>query len=89
MADGFSSNFIYLRSALFAYVLSLITTKTVMMAFQHAQPALLYICPYLIIASVCTALARRPLSSLACAEHVESVEQCTIGKPCLGLPKRT
>ncbi|CAE7283362.1 Hm13 [Symbiodinium natans] len=74
MADGFSSNFIYLRSALFAYVLSLITTKTVMMAFQHAQPALLYICPYLIIASVCTALARGELADLMGFTISERVE---------------
>ena len=38
-------------------------TKTAMMVFQHPQPALLYICPYVLMASLGVALARWSLST--------------------------
>lgn len=41
---------------LFAYVLSLCVTLLIMLYFEHAQPALLYIVPFVLIASTLTAV---------------------------------
>ena len=38
--------------------------QAVMVVFNHAQPALLYICPYLLIGSVAVAFRRGELSEL-------------------------
>jgi len=53
-----SSSFVYLNCIMVAYVLSLITTVAIMLIFNHAQPALLYIVPYILITAVGVALAR-------------------------------
>eukprot|EP00434_Breviolum_minutum_P028405 symbB.v1.2.025128.t1/scaffold2423.1/size79540/3 len=58
MAQGCSNGFVYLNVLLLMYILSLATTIAVMVVFNHAQPALLYICPYLLIGSVAVAIAR-------------------------------
>lgn len=58
MGEGKLSSFVYLNSAMVAYVLSLITTVSIMLFFNAAQPALLYIVPYVLIASLVVALAR-------------------------------
>ncbi|CAE7938998.1 imp-2, partial [Symbiodinium necroappetens] len=58
IAAGSSKSFVYLNFCLLAYMLSLILTVTVMMIFQHAQPALLYICPCVLLASLAVARAR-------------------------------
>jgi minor histocompatibility antigen H13 len=48
----------YYRVAMVAYVLSLLNTMGVMVIFNHAQPALLYIVPWLLVSVVLTATAR-------------------------------
>merc|ERR1712032_1806346 len=52
MGAGKASSFIYLNSTMVAYFLSLITTLAVMLLFNAAQPALLYIVPYVILTSL-------------------------------------
>jgi len=64
MAEGSSHGFTYLNIILLMYILSLVTTIAVMVVFNHAQPALLYICPYLLIGSVAVAFRRGELSEL-------------------------
>ncbi|OLQ04983.1 Minor histocompatibility antigen H13 [Symbiodinium microadriaticum] len=64
IAAGSSKSFVYLNFCLLAYMLSLILTVTVMMIFQHAQPALLYICPCVLLASLAVARARGELTDL-------------------------
>eukprot|EP00438_Fugacium_kawagutii_P009183 Skav206224 [mRNA] locus=scaffold1844:608918:610015:- [translate_table: standard] len=63
MGEGSSKGFTYLNVILLMYILSLATTIVVMVVFNHAQPALLYICPYLLLGSAAVALARRGLRS--------------------------
>jgi len=53
-----AESFVYLNACMVAYVLSLITTIFVMLFFNAAQPALLYIVPYVLAASVGVACAR-------------------------------
>ena len=55
---------VYYRVALAAYVLALVCTFVAMHAFHHAQPALLYIVPWLLGATLATALCRHELPRL-------------------------
>merc|ERR1712003_335610 len=50
--------------AMVAYFLSLVTTILVMLVFHHAQPALLYIVPYILIASAGCALYKGEMTEL-------------------------
>merc|ERR1712232_844126 len=58
MEDGAARSFVYLNATMIAYALSLVTTVSIMLFFNAAQPALLYIVPYVLIASFGLALAR-------------------------------
>lgn len=55
---------VYYRVALAAYVIALVCTFVAMHAFHHAQPALLYIVPWLLGATLATALCRHELPRL-------------------------
>lgn len=55
---------VYYRVALAAYVLALVCTFVAMHVFHHAQPALLYIVPWLLGATLATALVRHELPRL-------------------------
>lgn len=55
---------VYYRVSLVAYVLALVCTFVAMHAFNHAQPALLYIVPWLLVATLVTALCRHELPRL-------------------------
>ncbi|CAE7445281.1 HM13 [Symbiodinium pilosum] len=74
MADVSSKSFVYLNSAVVAYMISLATTVMVMMVFQHPQPALLYICPFVLIASLAVAIARGELPDLVAFSLPEDSE---------------
>ena len=52
--NGKSSTF--LNVTMVSYVLSIVTTVLVMLVFNAAQPALLYIVPYILLSSAGTAL---------------------------------
>lgn len=54
----------YYRTALVAYVLALLNTMFVMVAFDAAQPALLYIVPWLLITAMLTAAVRGEFGEL-------------------------
>lgn len=54
----------YFRVAIWAYFLSLVNTMVVMVVFQHAQPALLYIVPWLLISTLLAALLKGDLPKL-------------------------
>eukprot|EP00933_Yihiella_yeosuensis_P010236 TRINITY_DN11658_c0_g1_i1.p1 TRINITY_DN11658_c0_g1~~TRINITY_DN11658_c0_g1_i1.p1 ORF type:complete len:499 (+),score=111.51 TRINITY_DN11658_c0_g1_i1:68-1564(+) len=58
MGEKKSKSFIYLDVTMVAYVLSLVTTVGIMLIFNHAQPALLYIVPFVLIASSGVAVSR-------------------------------
>mmetsp|Transcript_21729 Transcript_21729/g.38931 ORF Transcript_21729/g.38931 Transcript_21729/m.38931 type:complete len:492 (-) Transcript_21729:208-1683(-) len=64
MGEKASSSFVYLNCIMVAYVLSLITTVAIMLIFNHAQPALLYIVPYILITAVGVALVRGEFKDL-------------------------
>lgn len=82
MAEGSSQGFTYLNVILLMYILSLVTTIAVMVVFNHAQPALLYICPYLLISSVSVALRRGELSELlAFSVQGEESSKTASGEP--------
>ncbi|GBG27381.1 Signal peptide peptidase [Hondaea fermentalgiana] len=59
-----SQTYSFLNVTMVAYTLSLITTVLVMLVFNHAQPALLYIVPYILVASFGFALAKGEFSQL-------------------------
>eukprot|EP00442_Polarella_glacialis_P010031 CAMPEP_0115099190 /NCGR_PEP_ID=MMETSP0227-20121206/31684_1 /TAXON_ID=89957 /ORGANISM="Polarella glacialis, Strain CCMP 1383" /LENGTH=495 /DNA_ID=CAMNT_0002494093 /DNA_START=71 /DNA_END=1558 /DNA_ORIENTATION=- len=59
-----STSFVYLNAIMVAYVLSLITTVAIMLFFNAAQPALLYIVPYVLVASAGVALQRGEFKEL-------------------------
>lgn len=59
-----SDSFIYLNSASIAYFFSLVTTVSVMLFFNAAQPALLYIVPYVLVTTTGVALWRGELKAL-------------------------
>eukprot|EP00736_Rhodelphis_marinus_P002060 Rmarinus@m.28336 len=54
----------YFHSGVFGYVLGLAATYAVMVGFESAQPALLYLVPSCIGSSMCTALARGEFKQL-------------------------
>uniref|UniRef100_A0A7S3PJS3 Uncharacterized protein n=1 Tax=Aplanochytrium stocchinoi TaxID=215587 RepID=A0A7S3PJS3_9STRA len=56
--------YLYFNVTMVAYVLSLVTTIMVMLVFHHAQPALLYIVPYILIASFGLAVYKGEVSQL-------------------------
>jgi len=58
IGEGKAQSFVYLNSVMVAYFLSLATTVSIMLFFNAAQPALLYIVPYVLVASLLTAVAR-------------------------------
>jgi len=58
MGDHKSASFVYLNTTMIAYVLSLVTTVSIMLFFNAAQPALLYIVPYVLITSMAVAVMR-------------------------------
>lgn len=64
MGEKITNSFVYLHTSLVAYVFSLVTTVAVMLMYNAAQPALLYIVPYLLIASLGCALYRGELKSM-------------------------
>merc|ERR1712226_177692 len=64
MGEGKSDSFVYLNTTMGAYTLSLITTLSVMLFFNAAQPALLYIVPYVLIASLVLAFSRGEFKDL-------------------------
>ncbi|CAK8995423.1 Minor histocompatibility antigen H13 (Intramembrane protease 1) (IMP-1) (IMPAS-1) (hIMP1) (Presenilin-like protein 3) (Signal peptide peptidase) [Durusdinium trenchii] len=64
MSEGSSTGFIYLNVAIMMYILSLAATIAAMIIFNHAQPALLYICPGLLLGSIGVAFARAETSQL-------------------------
>jgi len=54
----------YFNSAIVAYTLSLVTTVAVMVMFEAAQPALLYIVPFLLASSLAVAVAYGEFATL-------------------------
>merc|ERR1711870_61539 len=64
IGEGVSTSFVYLNSVMVSYVLSLITTVSIMLFFNAAQPALLYIVPYVLITSVGVAITRGEMKAL-------------------------
>merc|ERR1712151_453177 len=64
MGEDKSHSFVYLNTTMVAYVLSLITTVSIMLFFNAAQPALLYIVPYVLIASLAVAISRGEFKDL-------------------------
>jgi len=62
----------YFNTTFIAYILGLVTTLVVMHTFQAAQPALLYLVPFCIGASLITALVNSQLSVLfSYSEEIE------------------
>jgi minor histocompatibility antigen H13 len=64
MGEKASSSFVYLNSVMVAYVLSLVTTVSIMMFFNAAQPALLYIVPFVLITTAGVAIVRGEFKAL-------------------------
>merc|ERR1711953_993672 len=64
MEEGTAQSFVYLNATMIAYALSLVTTVSIMLFFNAAQPALLYIVPYVLIASLLVAVSRGELKDL-------------------------
>lgn len=62
--SGKANSGVYLNVTMVAYTLSLITTVGVMLVFNAAQPALLYIVPFVMIASMGLALVRGEFKEL-------------------------
>mmetsp|Transcript_16766 Transcript_16766/g.19002 ORF Transcript_16766/g.19002 Transcript_16766/m.19002 type:complete len:341 (-) Transcript_16766:1778-2800(-) len=56
--------YLYFNVTMIAYVLSLVNTIFIMLVFHHAQPALLYIVPYTLIASFGTAVVKGEVKQL-------------------------
>lgn len=57
-------SFVYFNAVIVAYVLSLATTVSCMLFFDSAQPALLYIVPYVLITTLLVAFARGEFNAL-------------------------
>lgn len=68
------NSFIYLNVTMVAYVLSLVTTVSIMLFFNAAQPALLYIVPFVLIASLGVAVVRGELKELLAFEMSDEQE---------------
>merc|ERR1712070_541031 len=64
MGEKASESFVYLNTVMVSYVLSLVTTVAIMLFFNAAQPALLYIVPYVLITTVIVAISRGELKAL-------------------------
>jgi len=64
MGEKASTSFVYLNTVMVAYFLSLVTTVSIMLFFNAAQPALLYIVPYVLIATFGVAASRGELKEL-------------------------
>merc|ERR1719163_731922 len=75
MGEKASNSFVYLNVVMIAYVLSLVTTVAIMLFFNHAQPALLYIVPYVLITAVSTALVRGEFKELWAFEIASEEEE--------------
>lgn len=58
LGEKASKSFVYFNVTMVFYVMSLVTTVGIMLVFNAAQPALLYIVPYVLIASSGVAIAR-------------------------------
>ena len=58
-----------------AYTLSLVTTVGIMLVFNHAQPALLYIVPYVLVASLSTGLYLGEMRELLSFKVVDIEEE--------------
>lgn len=71
MGEGKSNSFVYLNTTMVAYIFSLVTTVSIMLFFNAAQPALLYIVPYVLIVSILVAVSRGELKELWNYEIVE------------------
>jgi len=64
----------YLMPTMVSYALSLVTTVAVMLIWNHAQPALLYIVPFIIVSSFLTALFKGQVKDLFAFEvHDDSM----------------
>jgi hypothetical protein len=68
----------YFNVAMFAYVLSLVATLTAMIMWEAAQPALLYIVPFLIITSGIMAWSKGDLTQLLDFEVTGAKENYTV-----------
>jgi len=64
IGENKATSFVYLNSVMVAYFFSLVTTVAIMLFFNAAQPALLYIVPYVLIASALTAYSRGEFAEL-------------------------
>ncbi|KAG7698500.1 hypothetical protein KL951_001764 [Ogataea haglerorum] len=69
----------YFYSALAGYTIGLVSTVTVLHVFNRAQPALLYLCPCIILSTVSTALYRGELKSFW--EYNEEEKTATVQQP--------
>jgi minor histocompatibility antigen H13 len=78
---GKAASFVYLNVTMVAYVFSLITTVAVMLVFNAAQPALLYIVPYVVITSLALALFRREAKELFSVDIPDDEAQTKDLKP--------
>jgi len=58
MGEQKSASFVYLNTTMIAYVLSFVTSVSITLFFDAAQPALLYIIPFVLITSLAVALMR-------------------------------
>ena len=72
-AQALGNGTAYYKVALVAYVLSLVNTMGVMVFFNAAQPALLYIVPWLLVTALLTALVRGEWSDLVNYDEDECV----------------
>lgn len=75
MSEKKCESFVYLNSVMVAYILSLVTTVGIMLFFNHAQPALLYIVPYILIAAFVVAIWRGELKELFAFEIADDAEE--------------
>uniref|UniRef100_A0A7S0ZPL8 Minor histocompatibility antigen H13 n=2 Tax=Noctiluca scintillans TaxID=2966 RepID=A0A7S0ZPL8_NOCSC len=64
MGEQKSTSFVYLNVTMVAYILSLVTTVGIMLFFNHAQPALLYIVPFVLFASFSVAVVRGEVKAI-------------------------
>lgn len=60
----YTCDFQYFNITMVSYVLSLVTTISVMFFFNHAQPALLYIVPFVVLTSLGVAVVKGELKLL-------------------------
>jgi len=66
---------VYLNWTMVTYALSLVTTVLIMLIFNAAQPALLYIVPYTIVGSLAVALSKKQFSDLLAFEVQDTMEE--------------